>query len=76
MNEAEARELCAVREGEQPGHHWIVQQRGGEWVVARLPGGARIAPASIEAGKGEPEDVGDDPRPAIMRNIPPYGPGL
>jgi hypothetical protein len=77
MTEQEARDLCERRQAEQPEYHWTAQRRrDGDWVVARLPGGGHINPASLAAEKGPPAEVGDDPRPAIMRNIPPFGPGL
>ncbi|PZS22694.1 MAG: hypothetical protein DLM61_25555 [Pseudonocardiales bacterium] len=78
MNEDEARDLRQRRQAEQPAYRWVVQQRGdtGEWIVARLPGVGRVDKASVEAHKGEPLDVQDDPRPSSMRNIPPYGPGF
>lgn len=78
MNQDEARELCRRRQAEQPRYRWLVQQRGDfdDWVVARLPGAGRVDRASLDAQKGEPLDVQDDPRPSSMRNIPPYGPGF
>jgi hypothetical protein len=77
MTEQEARDLCERRRAEKPEYGWTAQKRkDGDWVVVRLPGGGQINPASLTAQKGAPAEVGDDPRPAIMRNIPPYGPGL
>ena len=56
---------------------WIVQRRGEEeWVVVRLPSLGRIDPATLDSSRGAPAEVGDDPRPAILQNIPPYGPGF
>ncbi len=78
MTRDEARDLCRRRQAEQPSYRWLVQQRGeaDDWIVARLPGIGRINTASVEAHKGEPLNVHDDPRPASTRNIPPYGPGF
>jgi hypothetical protein len=78
MNRDEARALCRRRQAEQPGYRWVVHQRddADEWIVARLPGLGRVDKSSFEAHKGEPLDVHDDPRPASIRNIPPYGPGF
>ena len=42
----------------------------------KLPGGGQIDPASLEAHQGPPAEIGDDSRPAIVRNIAPYGPGI
>jgi hypothetical protein len=80
MTEQEARDLCRRRQAEQPGLRWVAERGGtdGEWVVAKLPGAGaqRIDPRTVESHKGEPGEVRDDPRPAIVRNIPPYGPGF
>jgi hypothetical protein len=72
VTEEEAQNLREQRAAEHPDATWIVEQRGGDWVVVRLPAG--LAPArAMDARKGEPLEVGDDPRPWNMRNIPPYG---
>jgi hypothetical protein len=57
-------------------HTWAPREvSAGEWQVVkvRLPAGVRIDPlkATTEAKPRPPE--ADDPRPAIFRNIPPYG---
>lgn len=77
MTEQDARELCERRRAEQPSFRWTAQKRkDGDWVVVKLPGGGQIDPASLEAHQGPPAEVGDDPRPAITRNMPPFGPGF
>jgi hypothetical protein len=57
-------------------HTWIAREStpgGWEVVKVRLPGEMRRDPmkATTEAKPKPPE--ADDPRPAIFRNIPPYG---
>jgi hypothetical protein len=57
-------------------HTWIAREDpAGSWEVVkvRLPPGVRRDPlkATTEA-KPKPSEA-DDPRPAIFRNIPPYG---
>jgi hypothetical protein len=77
MTEEDARQLCERRRAEQPDFRWTAQKRkDGDWAVVKLPGSGRIDPSTLSASLGPPAVVGDDPRPAIMRNIPPYGPGL
>jgi len=53
---------------------WVVLPREeGAWAVVKAPRGKRIDPlkATTEAKPKPPE--ADDPRPAIFRNLPPYG---
>jgi hypothetical protein len=57
--------------------HWLVREaQSGEWAVAKLTGpglGATRATPCAES-RPKPEEP-DDPRPALFRNIPPFGPG-
>ena len=71
------REKLAREHPDRSTHTWLVRQdRLGDWSVVkvRLPEGVKIDPltATVEAKPRPPE--ADDPRPAIFRNIPPYGP--
>jgi hypothetical protein len=61
---------------ERDTHTWIPREASaGEWEVVkvRVPAGVRRDPlkATTEA-KPKPSEA-EDPRPAIFRNIPPYG---
>lgn len=77
MTRDEADALRDRRKAEHPEFDWVVQQRAADdWAVMRLPGGLRIDPGSVEGRKGEPVDLADDPRPASVRNVPPFGPGM
>lgn len=54
-------------------HTYLVQERpGGEWEVVRIDLAHRTS--DIRAERGEPIDPPDDPRPSLIRQIPPYGP--
>ncbi len=73
---AEATRLRDERAAQQPQYEWIVQPRtAGDWAVVRLPRMPRIDSGSIVADTGTPIEAKDDPRPALIRNVPPYGPG-
>jgi hypothetical protein len=79
MTREEAVARCAElnRDGEA-GRHWFIKQNGdGEWeIVSVLAEGLR-RPDPLKAGieaKPKPSEPAD-PRPAIFRNIPPFGPG-
>ena len=57
--------------------HWLVREGpSGEWEVAKLTGpglGAKRATGSHTESRPKPDEPGD-PRPALFRNIPPFGP--
>lgn len=76
MTEAEARRVREVRRLEQPDATWEIfhREKQGDWVVVRVPSGARFE--HFEAQQGEVVDPPSDTRPQIMRQIPPYGPGI
>jgi hypothetical protein len=70
----------ATRRNAQPSADtaWIARRRqGDDWQVVRLraPGlaASQATGAHVEAKPRPPEP--DDPRPAVFRNIPPYGAG-
>ncbi|MBV9194152.1 MAG: hypothetical protein JO168_08390 [Solirubrobacterales bacterium] len=60
-------------------HHWTIRDRGGgDWEVLRVtvPGvqfGAGPLRAATEQ-RPRPDEP-PDPRPSLIRQIPPYGPG-
>jgi hypothetical protein len=76
MTEDDARALLERRRAEQPQFNWTAQPRGDDWVVVRLPGTVRIDPKTVHGEHGPQADLADDPRPANVRNIPPYGAGI
>src|SRR3954452_925593 len=76
MSGQQARALCARRQTEQPHFSWLVRQRGAEdWIVAKLPRTRHIDGATVRAERADPIETADDPRPANVRNIPPFGGG-
>jgi len=58
--------------------HWLVREApSGEWEVARVtgPGVGAIRPTGTHTeSRPKPEEPAD-PRPALFRNVPPYGAG-
>jgi hypothetical protein len=79
MTREEAVARCAqLNQNDEDGRHWLARQNNdGEWEVVSVrvaglgrPDGLK---ASIET-KPKPSEP-PDPRPAIFRNIPPFGPG-
>ena len=79
MTHAEAIEHCQQRNrNEQGERHWFVKQAGpDQWQVVCMttPGLQPLGPlkATVEV-RPEPDEP-PDPRPSIIRNIPPFGPG-
>ncbi len=71
--EAEAKRERLQRDDHE--HTYFVREQPvGEWEVVRtnIP-----RPTShVVAERGKPADVPEDPRPFIIRQIPPYGPGF
>jgi hypothetical protein len=57
--------------------HWLVREApSGEWAVAKVTGpglGAARATGTHSESRPKPEQP-DDPRPALFRNVPPFGP--
>jgi len=77
MTKDQAEALRDRRAQEHPEYDWVVRVRAGDdWAVLRLPRGSAIDRSSVEAQKGEPIEIADDPRVASERNIPPLGPGF
>jgi len=54
-------------------HTYVLREQPvGEWEVVRINLPHRIS--DVVAERGAPADVPEDPRPFIVRQIPPYGP--
>ena len=69
--EAEAEREKLQRDDHQ--HTYVVREQPvGEWEVVRT--NIPRPTSDVVAERGEPADVPDDPRPFIIRQIPPYGP--
>jgi hypothetical protein len=78
MTQDEAIEEAAHRNADQSeAGVWAAKQSGdGSWGLVHVtaPGLARIRPSgSHEESRPKPSEP-PDPRPSIIRNIPPYGP--
>jgi hypothetical protein len=74
-DEATAR-AAALNAEASADEHWLVREASsGEWVVAKLTGpgvGATRETGTHSESRPKPEQP-DDPRPALFRNVPPYG---
>jgi hypothetical protein len=69
--EAEAERKRLQRDDHE--HTYVVrEQSAGEWDVARM--NLQHRTSDVVAERGKPADVSEDPRPFIIRQIPPYGP--
>jgi hypothetical protein len=69
--DAEARKDRLQRDDHD--HTYLVsEQPAGDWKVVRIDLPHR--PSDVRAERGEPADPPDDPRPSLIRQIPPYGP--
>lgn len=79
MNESEARAESKRRNDADGGAGiWIACVADDRWTVAQVtaPGLAPMkATGSHSEARPRPLEP-DDPRPSILRNIPPYGPGI
>jgi hypothetical protein len=54
-------------------HTYLVREQPvGNWEVVRIDLPHRAS--EVRAERGEPADLPDDPRPSLIRQIPPYGP--
>lgn len=78
MTRAEAQARAASLNAEAARDtHWMVRQAAGDaWEVVRMsaPGLGAIRPSgSHSESRPEPSEP-PDPRPALIRNIPPFGP--
>ncbi len=69
--DAEARQDRLQRDDH--GHTYLVRERPeGEWEVVQIDVAHRTS--DVRADRGKPGDPPDDPRPSLIRQIPPYGP--
>ena len=67
--EARARELAEAH----PESSYFARERDGVWNVVKVPALAgRVRPTGTST-EARPRPEADDPRPSIIRNIPPYG---
>ena len=75
-DEATAR-AAALNAAASADEHWLIRAApSGEWEVARLTGpglGAKRPTGTHTESRPKPEEPAD-PRPALFRNIPPFGP--
>jgi hypothetical protein len=75
-DEATAR-AAALNAAASADEHWLIRAApSGEWEVARLTGpglGAKPPTGTHTESRPKPEEPAD-PRPALFRNIPPFGP--
>jgi len=54
-------------------HTYLVRERSdGDWEVVRVDLAHRVR--ELRAERGDPTDPPPDPRPSLIRQIPPYGP--
>jgi hypothetical protein len=54
-------------------HTYVVREQPvGEWEVVRINLPRRTS--DVVAERGEPSGLPEDPRPSLIRQIPPYGP--
>ena len=75
-DEATAR-AAALNADASADEHWLVRQASsGDWKVARLtgPGLGATRPTGTHSESRPRPEAPDDPRPALFRNIPPFGP--
>ena len=76
MNRDEAERRRTELAAADPDHTWLVRERGGEFEVVKvaLPGPRR--PKLTETTEAASKPGADDPRTAVERLIPPFGPPL
>lgn len=78
MNQQEAEALCAKYAAEHPDretHSWIARPTGdGEFAVIKI-GLPPIEKLNLKTNAGEEDapQTGDDPRPSLFQNVPPFG---
>lgn len=71
--EAEAERQRRQRDDHE--HTYVLrEQPSGEWEVVRINVPRPTSDAVAE--RGEPAAPSEDPRPSLIRQIPPYGPGI
>jgi hypothetical protein len=76
MTRDEAQALCTERNREGGDGRWIAREVGpGDWraVKVTVPGLKPTDPEGTRTEERPSPDFADDPRPALFRNVPPYG---
>jgi hypothetical protein len=74
MRRIDAEALRDRLQREDQDHRYLLrEQPGDEWEVVRL-GLARRNLQHLKAEHGDPAELPADPRPSLIRQIPPYGP--
>ncbi|PZS13247.1 MAG: hypothetical protein DLM64_03605 [Solirubrobacterales bacterium] len=80
MTHEQATARCERLNREETGaRHWFAKQAGDDdWQVVSATAPGLQAHGPLKEGVGMQPGTPDppDPRPAIIRNIPPYGPGI
>ena len=77
MTHEEATARCdQLNLGEDGERHWFVKQTGPEeWQVVSVTAPGLHGHGPLKEGQeARPRPEAPDPRPSIVRNIPPYGP--
>jgi hypothetical protein len=75
-DEANAR-AAALNADASADEHWLIREASpGEWEVARLmgPGLGATRPTGTHTESRPQSEEPSDPRSALFRNIPPFGP--
>jgi hypothetical protein len=73
MNREEAERRRGELAAGDPDHTWLVRERGGEFEVVRV---AMPGPRRPKLTETASKPDADDPRTAVERLIPPFGPPL
>lgn len=74
MRRVDAEALVDRLQRDDQDHQYLLrEQPGDEWEVVKI-GLAQRIPQHVRAERGEPADLPEDPRPSLIRQIPPYGP--
>jgi hypothetical protein len=73
MTREQAEAQRDVLQQDDSAHTYVVREHPvGEWEVVRMNVPRRASDLTAERGK--PADLPEDPRPSLVRQIPPYGP--
>lgn len=74
MRHIDAESLRDRLQREDPDYRYLVREQPEDgWEVVRI-GLAQRPSQHLTAERGEPADLPEDPRPSLIRQIPPYGP--
>jgi hypothetical protein len=75
----QAQQHCEARNAEGGAGRWIAREIApGDWraVKVTVPGLTSAPPEGTRTEERPRPDYADDPRPALFRNVPPYGGGI